>query len=118
MIEFGQHTLSMAQGRRLTPFICARQGAQKYAPWPRRRVKQYGAGLELSARVRSFAYLGNQSGHPATKTRVGSKWGPLFIMRCHAERTSTTLTQCSGLQSIRKMCHLASIVSQDGDIRF
>ena len=29
-----------------------------------------------------------------------------------------TLTQCSALQSIRKMCHLASIVSQDGDIRF
>lgn len=35
-----------------------------------------------------------------------------------APRTSTMLTQCSGLQSIRKMCHFASIVSHAGDIRF
>ena len=36
----------------------------------------------------------------------------------HCTRTSTMLTQCSGLHSIRKMCHFASIVSQDGEIRF
>ena len=47
-----------------------------------------------------------------------------FRCRCGAQacaatpRTSTMLTQCSGLHSIRKMCHFASIVSQDGEIRF